>query len=581
MNKLILAYGVLSPRSRKRFFGVLILLTIGMSLEVLGIGLIMPVIDLLVNPDQSSQFPIWQYLKSFLGDGANVLLMGLAFVVGIFAVKNLFIAFQVYYLSKYSFDVQVETSTYLFGKYLSRPYEFFLKTNTSELLRNSIGEVNSFVGYFLQPFLIMVSEFLILLAVIGLLLYVEPLASFVAIAFVGGLGWVFHRFTRRRVAAWGKERQVREGMKIKCLQEGFAGIKAIKLLERDDFLKESFRKHTALGAEAGRKQYAIQQMPRLLLESLGVLGLALLTLGVVSGGGSEDSLPKLGMIAFGLVRIMPSVARMVHSCQSVIYGWPCVKVLREEIGEWESHPVNTLDEEECRFDEVFSLNKVSYSYSGVSTNSLTEVSIRVRKGSMVGIIGESGSGKSTLVDLALGLLEPSEGEILLDGGKIGSEISRSAWQNMIGYVPQEIHLMDETLRSNVALGIESEKIDDDRVWQCLEDASLGEFARGLPLALDTMMGERGTRLSGGQRQRVGIARALYHDPSFIVFDEATSSLDAETEESVMQTVCDLQKERTFLIVAHRMETLRNCEVIYRIKEGRVISSGNLEEMRDC
>ena len=141
--------------------------------------------------------------------------------------------------------------------------------------------------------------------------------------------------------------------------------------------------------------------------------------------------------------------------------------------------------------------------------------------------------------------------------------------------------MDETLRSNVALGIESEKIDDDRVWQCLEDASLGEFARGLPLALDTMMGERGTRLSGGQRQRVGIARALYHDPSFIVFDEATSSRDAETEESVMQTVCDLQRERTFLIVAHRMETLKNCEVIYRIREGRVISSGNLEEMRDC
>ena len=182
-----------------------------------------------------------------------MLLMGLAFVVGIFAVKNLFIAFQVYYLSKYSFDVQVETSTYLFGNTF-RPYEFFLKTNTSELLRNSIiGEVNSFVGYFLQPFLIMVSEFLILLAVIGLLLYAEPLASFVAIAFVGGLGWVFHRFTRRRVAARGKERQVREGMKIKCLQEGFAGIKAIKLLERDDFLKESFRKHTALGAEAGHQ----------------------------------------------------------------------------------------------------------------------------------------------------------------------------------------------------------------------------------------------------------------------------------------------------------------------------------------
>jgi ABC-type multidrug transport system fused ATPase/permease subunit len=286
------------------------------------------------------------------------------------------------------------------------------------------------------------------------------------------------------------------------------------------------------------------------------------------------------MIAFGLVRVMPSVARIVHSCQSVVYGWPCVKVLKEEIGDWESLPRNPEEKSECSFSEAFVMDKVSFAYSQGSGNSLVNATIEVRKGSSVGIIGESGSGKSTLVDIALGLLQLDEGALWVDGKKIGDEMSQSSWQKMVGYVPQEIYLTDDTLRSNVAFGVDPEKVDDERVWQCLEDASLHQFIRGLPLELDTMMGERGTRLSGGQRQRVGIARALYSDPSFIVFDEATSSLDSETEQSVMQTVRDLQKTKTFLIVAHRLSTLKNCDVIYKIKDGQVVASGSFEEMAE-
>tara|TARA_B110000438_G_C15776458_1_gene634270 strand:- start:1031 stop:1780 length:750 start_codon:yes stop_codon:yes gene_type:complete len=233
---------------------------------------------------------------------------------------------------------------------------------------------------------------------------------------------------------------------------------------------------------------------------------------------------------------------------------------------------------ECSFSESFALDDVSFAYSESSRKSLVNATIQVRKGLSVGIIGESGSGKSTLVDVALGLLEPDEGRILVDGKRIGKDVSRSSWQRMVGYVPQEIFMADDTLLNNIGLGIDPRKISEERVWKCIEEASLAGVVKGLALGLDTMMGERGTRFSGGQRQRVGIARALYHDPSFIVFDEATSSLDSETEHGVMQTVQDLQKTKTFLIVAHRLSTLKDCDVIYKIRDGRVVASGSFKEM---
>ncbi|HAW98779.1 MAG TPA: ATPase [Opitutae bacterium] len=581
MRKLFSAFHVLSEKSRKGFLWVLIVSTMGMGLEVLGVGMVMPLIDLLVSPETAADSLVWQTLLSVLGEDSNVLLLGLICLVGLFAFKNLFLAYQVNLQSKYSFGVQVETSTYLFENYLGRPYEFFLGTNTSELLRNAIGEVNSFVGYVLQPLLIIIAESLVLLAIVVLLLCVEPLASLMAIAFVGALGWAFHRFTRRRVNDWGKERQHREGLKIKCLQEGFNGIKVIKLLEEHSFLGESFREHTQLGAAAGRKQYAMQQMPRLLLETLAILGLAILAIGLVSvGEDQDDALPKLGMIAFGLVRVMPSVARIVHSSQSIVYGWPCVKVLREELGDWDSSKTESEKDLDCSFSSSFSMKEVSFAYSQGAVNSLVGVSIEVPKGSSVGIIGESGSGKSTLVDIALGLLEPCEGALFVDGRKLENQGDKSSWRKMIGYVPQEIYLTDDTLRNNVAFGVDPCQIDEEKVLTSLKEASLLEFVQGLPDGLDAMMGERGARLSGGQRQRVGIARALYHDPAFIVFDEATSSLDSDTEKSVMETVLDLQRNKTFLIVAHRLSTLKNCDRIYRVHQGRIVESGSFSEISE-
>ena len=578
MKNFLLIYEVLSKKSQRFFWVVLIVSTIGMGLEVIGIGMIMPMIEILIRPEMVDENSIWYKLLNTIGDKSNFTLIGLCLVVSLFIFKNLYLAFQVNLHSKFTFDVQVETSSFLFENYLAKPFEFFLITNSSELLRNTIAEVNSFVGYVMQPLLIIISECMVLLAVIFLLLYVEPFACAFAILFVGLLGWLFNRFTSERVKDWGNERQKREGMRIQCLQEGFDGIKALKLINNNSFINKNFTENTRLGSTAGQKQYAMQQMPRLLFETLAVLGLAILVVGLSRESNTQSLIPKLGMIAFGLVRVMPSVARIINSSQSIVYGWPSVRVLQKELGRWKQQEKNSENNESFEFNESFKLEKVFYAYPNAVQDSLTNISINLPKGSCVGVIGESGSGKSTIVDLALGLLKPRKGRILLDGRDITNFLNQRSWQELVGYVPQEIYLSDSCLRSNVAFGIEQSDVSDERVLKCLRDANLEDFVESLPDGLDTMMGERGTRLSGGQRQRVGIARALYRNPTLIVFDEATSALDTESEQNIMDTVYKLKKTITFIIIAHRLSTLRSCDHIYKIKDGRVLDSGSFENV---
>jgi ABC-type bacteriocin/lantibiotic exporter with double-glycine peptidase domain len=573
-----LIYGVLSKKSKKFFWVVLIASTIGMGLEVIGIGMIMPMIEILIRPEMVDDNSIWYKLLNTIGEKANFTLIGLSLVVFLFIFKNLYLALQVSIHSKFTFDVQVETSSFLFENYLGKPYEFFLITNSSELLRNTVAEVNSFVGYVLQPLLIIISECMVLLAVVFLLLYVEPFACAFAILFVGSLGWLFNRFTSERVKGWGNERQKREGMKIQCLQEGFNGIKVLKLINNNSFINKNFTENTRLGANAGQHQYAMQQMPRLLFETLAVLGLAILVIGLSRESNTQSLLPKLGMIAFGLVRVMPSVARIINSSQSIVYGWPSVQVLQKELHNWTKQEKVVRNIKPLEFNKSFKLENVSYAYPKADQDSLNNVTINLSKGTCVGIIGESGSGKSTIVDIALGLLKPRKGKILLDGKEISGFLNHHSWSTMVGYVPQEIFLTDSSLRSNIAFGLEPAQISDERVWQCLEDANLKNFIKNLPEGLDTMMGERGTRLSGGQRQRVGIARALYRDPELIVFDEATSALDSESEDNITNTIYSLRKKKSFIIVAHRLSTLKNCDLVYKFKDGSVEMSGSFESV---
>lgn len=542
----------------------------------------MPMIDFVMHPDKIFQIDNLRFLSKHYSkeeDSTELIVVGLFSVVMIFALKNTFLAYQVHSQSKFSFGVQEELSETFFKNYLSRPYEFFITTNTSKILQNTIGEVNSFVGYVLQPSLIILTEGLILISLTTLLIYIEPTATLITFLLLGGIAYVYNSYTSSRVANWGKLRQFHEGFKIKAVQESFGGIKAVKLLQDSCPFADKFKFHNSEGAGAARKQYASQQMPKLILEVLAITGIAVVV-SVLFGfqDGNKQNLPKLGMMMFALIRLLPCLSRIVQSSQAITYGLPCIEVLSRELNinfkECESLSIPKFS----YFNDTFAVAEVSFKYPNEESNALNKVSLEILRGTSVGIIGESGSGKSTLVDIALGLLRPQTGSVKIDGKILNKEISHADWISRVGYVPQEIFLSDESMRNNIAFGIKEDLIDDDQIWRVLKNSNLDEFVKSLPDGLNTKMGERGERLSGGQRQRVGIARALYKNPDFIVLDEATSALDTETEESIIKALNKFKGEKTFLIIAHRISALKHCDYLYCLNNGTVSKEGKNEEV---
>jgi len=572
LKKLFLAYNILSNSQKKNFAGVFFITILGTLLETFGISIIMPMIDFVMYPNKVFQIENLNFITKHYSenDVSQLIFVGVFLIVIVFSLKNLFLAYQIHFQSKFSFRIQEELSESFFKNYLGRPYKFFITTNTSKILQNTIGEVNSFVGYVLQPSLIILTEGLVLVSLTFLLIYIDPTATLLTFTILGGLGFVYNSYSSSRVAMWGKSRQHHEGLKIKVVQESFSGIKAVKLLEDPCPFTDRFKLHNMKGAQAARKQYASQQMPKLILEVLAIIGIAVVVI-VLFGYEQENAqnLPKLGTMMFALFRLLPCLSRIVQSSQAITYGKPCIDVLARELNSLPEVSKVLSKNNLSKFKDSFVMSKVSFKYPNEKTNALNDISIKVARGTSVGIIGESGAGKSTLVDLSMGLLSPEKGTIQIDGEILNEAVSFSDWISKVGYVPQEIFLTDESMRNNIAFGIKENLIDEDQIWRVLQDANLDEFVRSLPDGLNTQMGERGVRLSGGQRQRIGIARSLYGNPDFIVLDEATSALDVETEESIVTSLNKFKGDKTFLIIAHRLSALKNCDYFYCLKDGQV------------
>jgi ATP-binding cassette, subfamily B, bacterial PglK len=575
-------FSILTTTERKSALLLLVLMSVGMLLEMLGISLVIPVIAILMQEDLIARYPAIQPVLEILGNPGHTQMVVDAMVglVAIFLVKNLFLGFLAWRQARFAYGVQVQVSQRLFTNYLRQPYTFHLQRNSAQLIRNATGEVSLFTASIIG-ILSITSEFLVLLGIIALLLLVEPLGALISVVVLGGAAWIFFHITRARITRWGKARHYHEGLRIQHLQQGLGGAKDVKLLGRENEFLAQYRIHNIQTGRVGRNQVTLQQLPRLWLELLAVSGLALLVLSMLGQGRDTAAiLPTLALFAAAAFRLIPSVNRVLNAMQSLRFAMPVVNNLHQELKLVMPDPVtsrgNNAGQAKPAFKNEIRLSNISYTYHGAPNAALDDLSIVIRKDEFIGFIGSSGSGKSTLVDVILGLLTPITGQVVVDGQDIQQNLR--IWQNQIGYVPQTIYLTDDTLRRNVAFGLPKDVIDDIAVRRAIRDAQLEEFVASLPKGLDTIVGERGVRLSGGQRQRIGIARALYHDPAVLVLDEATSALDTATESGVMQAVTSLRGSKTIVIVAHRLSTVEHCDRLYRLEKGRVAGEGPPSEL---
>ena len=535
---------------------------------------------LMVQDDLATRYPSIQPAFEYFGNPTQtqVIMASMLCLVGVYLVKNIFSIFLTWRSFSFTSSLQADISQRLFTGYMQQPYAFHLQRNSSRLIHN-IAQVGVVVKAITSSFSI-VSEGLVLFSVATLLLLVEPLGALIVIVVFAAASWSFHYATRNRLSGWGKSRLHHDRLKGQHMAQGLGGVKDVKLLGRENSFLAHHYLHSTQSARIGKLQGILQQFPRMWLEFLTVIGFALLVLSIFGQGhGADRIVPTLGLFAAAAFRLLPSVNRILGAVQSMRFVQPAINLVYEEsrlIAAGYRAREETAGAAPPALKAEISLSNVDYAYPGATTHALNNLSITIKKGESVGFIGPSGSGKSTLVDVILGLLPPTSGQVKVDGLDIQKNLR--AWQNQIGYVPQSIYLTDDTLKRNVAFGLSDEEIDDGALERAIKYAQLDEFVASLPNGLETVVGERGVRLSGGQRQRIGIARALYHDPSVLVLDEATSALDTDTESGVMQAVTALQNSKTVLIVAHRLSTVAHCGRIYRLENGRVVAEGTPAEM---
>jgi ABC-type multidrug transport system fused ATPase/permease subunit len=562
----LIVWRVLTSVERRKLISIWFLILVGMVIETLSLGLILPLIGLLTNSDYQSKYP---KVFDFFGNPSDktLLVAGSLVLVAIYAAKNIFLYFSASVQRKFINNSSARISQMVFKSYLAQPYEFHLTRNSATLIRNA-ENANSVITGGLDPFLVLLTDGLVAIGLFVLLMLVEPVGTLCVLVVFGGAAIGFQALTRKRITEWGRLRKTHMKMVLKHLQQGLGGVKEIKVLGRENEFFIEHEHHLVKSMEINRKYALIQLLPRLWLEVLAIIGLAILV--AVMAGTREDVssfLPTLGLFAATAFRILPSIGRIMASFQTIAYSSPLIRTVDEDLKI--SVVADATQNEELLFKREIKFENISFSYASAHRPSLQNVSLSILLGEAVGIVGPSGAGKSTLVDIFLGLLSPSEGVVSVDGEDIAT--GRRSWQDQVGYVPQSIYLVDDSLIRNIALGIPHDLIDHNAVLRALRAAQLEEFVSTLPLGLETIVGERGVRLSGGQRQRIGIARALYSNPQVLVLDEATSSLDTETERGVMDAVKALQGEKTVVIVAHRLSTVSYCSKIFSIEDARLVA----------
>lgn len=570
---------LMNRRQKLKMIQILVLMIVGAVLETASITMVLPAIQVIMTPESLEGDGIVARVYRMTGIGSatgfTVLILGMIIVA--FVLKNIFLYFQNVVQLRFVYTNQFETSQRMMINFMKRPYEYYLDADTSIIQRMITSDVNNMYGLVLAC-LQLVSELIIFLFLVTVLISRAPQMIMTIAALLVVVLLVIKCVLKPIMYRAGQENQDYYSGLYKWIEESVMGIKEIKIANKENYFIVEYGKCGQGYVNAVQRYNIFNSTPRLLIETVCMTGLILyMIIMILSGAAAADMVEQIGVFAVAAMRLLPSANRINNYLTQISYFEPFFMGVSDNLQD-EIHDESMVYDmeayrqkkqvEKLPVTEKIVLDDIVYKYPNTDVLIFERAHMEIPVGASVGIVGSSGAGKTTIVDILLGLLDIQQGHILADGVEVREHYE--GWLKNIGYIPQTIFMIDSTIRKNVAFGYADEDIDDTRVWAALQKASLDEFVRGLPEGLDTGIGERGIRLSGGQRQRIGIARALFEDPEVLVLDEATSALDNETESAIMESINSLHGHKTLVIIAHRLQTIEKCDMVYRVEHGQIV-----------
>ena len=563
---------IFSKRDKYKIALLLCIMVAGSFLELLGVAVFQPFVNIIMMPDSIQENPYLARIYQMFGCSTTesfLTVVALGIIV-IYVVKNVYLWVEQDLILKFTYGVQQKLSTRLLTTYLAEPYTFHLNKNIAELQRSMQEDTTMFTQVLMHT-LQLIAE-VVVCVVLGV--YLFSVSNSITVVIVGLLILcviLFTKLTKRFTEELGKQGQIYKGKLYQWVNQSLGGVKEVKVLNREEFFTSSYKKYYRLYIKGVRINRLLSITPKYMVEAVCMTGLLIAIIIKLNFGHGEleNFIPQLATFAVAAFRLLPSVGRINEHVNNILYAVPSVDLIYGDLKGIEDYQEEKGEEEgrEWNFERAISAKHVTYAYPNTDTNVLEDANCVIPKGKTVAFIGSSGAGKTTMADIILGLLAPQRGKILVDDIDVFKNLTM--WHHQIGYIPQVIYLSDDTIRNNIAFGIHEDQFDEEAVRTALKKAQLAEFVDTLPDGLDTIVGDRGVRLSGGQRQRIGIARALYHDPEILVLDEATSALDNETETAVMEAIESLQGSKTMIIIAHRLTTIQNADIIYEVGDGKV------------
>ena len=574
-------FNLLSTKEKRKFKFLFIFFIITGIFEIAGIASIAPFMAVVSSPEiiQNNNYlnNFYNYF-GFTSTNDFLVMLGVL-VILLLVISNSIAALTTWKVSSFANNQSHVLSVKLLNSYLSNSYEFFLNNNSSTLEKNILSEVFRGVSGVMLPALLLIVKLIIVTFILILLIVVNPTITFASIFILGGLYLLMYKFMRSYLMEIGISFTKVDSERYKLVVEILSGIKNLKLNGNESEFVKQYSIPSKLHAKYTTQNSLITQMPRYLVETISFSGIVgIIIYFIYQGEKANEVIPLISIFALASYRLAPALQQIYHSISQIKYTLPAINLLINDIKDDNEILFKAFSDKGFpEYKSSLVLNNISFGYLNSNRDSLCNISIEITPNTTIGIVGGTGSGKTTLVDIILGLLIPTTGNILIDGIAL-DENNTALWQRNIGYVPQDVFLIDDTIIRNIAFAATDNNISIEEIKSVCRVAGISKFIEGLPEGYQTVVGERGAKLSGGQVQRIGIARALYKNPNVVVFDEATSALDNITERAVMEAVNNLSHKKTIIMIAHRLSSIRNCDTIYVMDKGRIVDSGSYDEL---